>query len=91
MQWQHGTFEKASDGKLHLTPFGDGRQLLSDPCNNDAGVYTKYDQNETFKVRADIHVAAGFLAHGQKLTFAAAIRSRDRLLPQHQTIEPLAV
>lgn len=49
MQWQHGTFEKASDGKLHLTPFGDGRQLLSDPCNNDAGVYTKYDQNETFK------------------------------------------
>lgn len=50
MQWQHGTFEKASDGKLHLTPFGDGRQLLSDPCNYDKGVYTKYDQNITFKV-----------------------------------------
>ncbi|KAF4307393.1 putative endoplasmic reticulum protein-folding chaperone [Botryosphaeria dothidea] len=49
MQWQHGTFEKASDGKLHLAPFGDGRQLLSDPCKYDAGVYTKYAQNETFK------------------------------------------
>lgn len=50
MQWQHGTFEKTSDGKLHLTPFGDGRQLLSDPCRYDTGVYTKYTQNETFKV-----------------------------------------
>ncbi|KAB2576747.1 putative protein rot1 protein [Lasiodiplodia theobromae] len=49
MQWQHGTFEKTSDGKLHLTPFGDGRQLLSDPCRYDTGVYTKYTQNETFK------------------------------------------
>ncbi|KAL0257060.1 Reversal of tor2 lethality [Diplodia seriata] len=49
MQWQHGTFEKTSDGKLHLTPFEDGRQLLSDPCKYDTGVYTKYTQNETFK------------------------------------------
>ncbi|KAF2091578.1 hypothetical protein K490DRAFT_31253 [Saccharata proteae CBS 121410] len=50
MQWQHGTFVKSASGSLELTPISvDGRQLLSDPCNYDAGVYTRYNQSETFK------------------------------------------
>jgi hypothetical protein len=52
MQWQHGTYEKLSNGSLVLTPFAeDGRQLSSDPCNFDSSIYTKYNQPEVFKVR----------------------------------------
>ena len=51
MQWQHGTYVKNANGSLSLTPFGvDGRQLLSDPCNNKNGIYTRYNQSELFKV-----------------------------------------
>ncbi|KKY14450.1 putative protein rot1 [Phaeomoniella chlamydospora] len=50
MQWQHGTFTKNSSGSLILKPFSvDGRQLLSEPCEYDTGVYTRYDQEETFE------------------------------------------
>ena len=51
MQWQHGTYVKNANGSLSLTPYGvDGRQLLSDPCNNKNGIYTRYNQSELFKV-----------------------------------------
>ena len=51
---------KNANGSLSLTPFGvDGRQLLSDPCNNDNAIYTRYNQSELFKV------ALTMLAHQQ--------------------------
>ncbi|KAF2138005.1 uncharacterized protein K452DRAFT_361490 [Aplosporella prunicola CBS 121167] len=72
IQWQHGTFEKTAAGELKLSPIADdGRQLLSDPCKFDAGVYTRYSKNETFKSytiapdafhdlpRLDLHKADG--------------------------------
>lgn len=49
--FQHGTYEKTSNGSLILTPFDvDGRQLLSQPCD-DGGVsiYSRYTQEEKFK------------------------------------------
>lgn len=47
MQFQHGTFTKAANGSLQLTPFGvDGRQLLSDPCRAKNSVLTRYIQPE---------------------------------------------
>lgn len=51
IQWQHGKYQQASNGSLVLNPFEvDGRQLMSDPCNNDNSVYTRYHQQEIFKV-----------------------------------------
>lgn len=49
--FQHGTYTKADNGTLTLTPFEiDGRQLLSQPCN-DSGIsmYSRYSQKEVFK------------------------------------------
>ncbi|KAI9824048.1 MAG: Reversal of tor2 lethality [Thelocarpon impressellum] len=49
MQFQHGTFKKASNGSLLLSPFEvDGRQLLSSPCQYDTSLYTRYKQPEMF-------------------------------------------
>ncbi|KAK8243185.1 chaperone for protein-folding within the ER, fungal-domain-containing protein [Phyllosticta capitalensis] len=49
IQWQHGSYT-IEDSKLVLTPIKvDGRQLYSDPCNYDSGVYTRYNQTTTFK------------------------------------------
>ena len=51
MQFQHGTFSKAANGSLTLTPFAvDGRQLLSDPCSYSNAIYTRYNQTEVFEV-----------------------------------------
>lgn len=51
MQFQHGTFTKAANGSLTLTPFAvDGRQLLSNPCSYDQSIYTRYNQTEVFQV-----------------------------------------
>ncbi|KAH3662217.1 hypothetical protein OGAPHI_005465 [Ogataea philodendri] len=49
--FQHGTYEVNSSGSIILTPFAvDGRQLLSDPCNdNGVSVYSRYSQKEIFK------------------------------------------
>ena len=53
VQWQHGKYAKNANGSLTLTPFEvDGRQLLSDPCNNANGVFTRYHQVELFKVQS---------------------------------------
>lgn len=52
--FQHGTYEKADNGSLTLTPFAvDGRQLLSDPCN-DGGVsiYSRYNQTSFYKAHS---------------------------------------
>jgi hypothetical protein len=51
MQWQHGSFELSADGSLTLNPIAvDGRQLLSDPCRKEVGLYTRYNATEHFKV-----------------------------------------
>jgi hypothetical protein len=49
--YQHGTYTKASNGTLVLTPFAiDGRQLLSQPCeDNGVSIYSRYNQTEVFK------------------------------------------
>lgn len=40
-----------ANGSLTLTPIAvDGRQLLSEPCNGDNAVYTRYNQTELMKV-----------------------------------------
>ncbi|KAF2219653.1 chaperone for protein-folding within the ER, fungal-domain-containing protein [Elsinoe ampelina] len=50
MQWQHGSWTQNANGSLTLTPIAvDGRQLLSTPCRNDNGIYTRYNQTELFK------------------------------------------
>ncbi|KAJ5756969.1 uncharacterized protein N7511_007151 [Penicillium nucicola] len=50
MQWQHGSFEISADGSLTLNPIAvDGRQLLSDPCRQEIGLYTRYNTTEHFK------------------------------------------
>lgn len=51
MQWQHGSYVVASDGTVTLTPIEvDGRQLVSEPCGSQVGVYTRYNNTEHFKV-----------------------------------------
>ncbi|RMZ03040.1 hypothetical protein D0860_06964 [Hortaea werneckii] len=50
MQWQHGNWVMNTTGGLQLTPIAvDGRQLMSSPCDYDDGVYTRYNQSETFE------------------------------------------
>ncbi|KAF1843352.1 uncharacterized protein K460DRAFT_378514 [Cucurbitaria berberidis CBS 394.84] len=50
IQWQHGKFEKRTDGSLKLTPIKvDGRQIYSDPCAYKNSIYTRYNQSSTFK------------------------------------------
>ena len=52
IQWQHGKFEKLTDGSLKLTPIKvDGRQMYSDPCSYKNSVYTRYNSSETFQVQ----------------------------------------
>lgn len=49
MQWQHGQYEHLSNGSVVTQPFAvDGRQLLSQPCDNANGIYTRYNQSELF-------------------------------------------
>lgn len=51
MQWQHGRFYMDANGSLILQPIAvDGRQLLSEPCTYDNGIYTRYNQSELFLV-----------------------------------------
>lgn len=51
MQWQHGSYTVFGNGTLILTPIAvDGRQLLSDPCRQQSGQYTRYNTTEEFKV-----------------------------------------
>jgi hypothetical protein len=52
IQWQHGSFIKAANGSLVLTPIAvDGRQLYSDPCAYKTAVYTRYNATEMMDVR----------------------------------------
>ncbi|KAI9865129.1 MAG: Reversal of tor2 lethality [Trichoglossum hirsutum] len=47
MQFQHGTYVKADNGSLTLTPFAiDGRQLLSTPCKYQNSIYTRWNVTE---------------------------------------------
>ncbi|USP73590.1 hypothetical protein yc1106_00864 [Curvularia clavata] len=49
IQWQHGKYEKLSNGSLVLTPIKvDGRQLFSDPCTYKYSIYTRYNTTELF-------------------------------------------
>ena len=51
LQFQHGTFQKFSNGSLVLTPISiDGRQLESAPCKSKKAVYSRYNQSELFDV-----------------------------------------
>ncbi|GME84893.1 unnamed protein product [Ambrosiozyma monospora] len=53
--FQHGTYTMDDDsGKLTMDPFEvDGRQLLSDPCNDDGvSMYSRYSQQMIFKTYA---------------------------------------
>jgi hypothetical protein len=55
LQWQHGEYTLYANGSLVLTPIKiDGRQILSDPCNYDVSIYTRYNQTEIFKVRPPV-------------------------------------
>ncbi|CAN6655746.1 protein Rot1p [Trichomonascus vanleenenianus] len=51
MIFQHGTYELLNNGSLILNPIKvDGRQLLSDPCNDDGvSTYDRYNQTEFYQ------------------------------------------
>lgn len=86
IQWQHGKYHKASNGSLVLNPFAvDGRQLMSDPCTYGNAVYTRYHQQEIFKVRLPLYSICV-----RQLTFRrAAIRSPHQPLRQGHPPQPL--
>ncbi|KAK9450232.1 chaperone for protein-folding within the ER, fungal-domain-containing protein [Limtongia smithiae] len=49
LQFQHGTYEFATNGSIMMTPISvDGRQLLSEPCVSDESNYTRYSQFEMY-------------------------------------------
>lgn len=52
LQWEHGTYTKQSNGTIVLDAIRvDGRQLLSDPCNDDGvSTYSRYSSNTSFSL-----------------------------------------
>lgn len=100
MQFQHGTFTRAANGSLILTPFAvDGRQLMSDPCKFNNAVYTRYNQPELFKVCIPISPQCHLFLLIISLKILAnervhppsfkALRSLHRPLPRHPPPQPL--
>lgn len=58
MQWQHGAYTMFQNGSLLLDPIAvDGRQLVSDPCKLDIGMYSRYNQSELFKVLPPYYIS----------------------------------
>ncbi|KAL6710952.1 Reversal of tor2 lethality [Coniothyrium glycines] len=50
IQWQHGSFQKLTNGSLVLSPIKvDGRQMYSDPCSFKNSIYTRYNASELFE------------------------------------------
>lgn len=85
MQWQHGSYVVDSGGVLRLTPIEvDGRQLLSDPCAADKGIYTRYNQTETFNVRAIREATSS----GSQTNFPPVFQSIRGLISQRPTTRP---
>lgn len=51
MQWQHGSYVVYENGSLTLHPIGvDGRQMLSEPCEQSTSSYIRYNNTEHFRV-----------------------------------------
>ena len=88
IQWQHGKYVKNANGSLSLTPFEvDGRQLLSDPCNYQNSIYTRYNQTELFKVIHPSHQASPW--NSELIVFLPDLRSQDRRIQQKSAPQPL--
>ena len=69
IQWQHGTFTAPSNGSLVLSPFGvDGRQLLSNPCQFQNSIFTRYNQSELFRVSLALTTFITSTSRERKLT-----------------------
>lgn len=89
MQWQHGSYVINSDGSIDMTPIAvDGRQLLSQPCQNSHAIYTRYNTTEHMKVcqtlfRCDLETSL--------LTRRKGIPHLYRPLPQHPAPGPYRV
>lgn len=67
MQWQHGSYVIGSDGSLTMTPIAvDGRQLLSQPCQNSHAIYTRYNTTEKMKVCASSSILCFSNQHTNK-------------------------
>jgi hypothetical protein len=67
LQWQHGQYTVYANGSLVLTPIKiDGRQILSDPCNYDQSIYTRYNQTELYKVRPSNFPRSSFWGVNEK-------------------------
>lgn len=88
IQWQHGRYTLAANGRLTLTPFGvDGRQLFSDPCIHSSAILTRYSQSEEFEVRNTLILAPR--PHARQLTplFLTSATSPSPVIPT--TISPV--
>lgn len=86
MQWQHGSYVINSDGSMDMTPIAvDGRQLLSQPCQNSHSVYTRYNTTEHMKV-----CQTSFFGDSEisVLTRIKGIPHLHRPLPQHPAPGP---
>ncbi|KAJ5216576.1 uncharacterized protein N7498_002983 [Penicillium cinerascens] len=96
MQWQHGSYKLSANGSLALHPIAvDGRQLLSEPCRQDFGAYTRYNNTEHFKeisVSIDKYHRAQRLdlikSNGEKIQPMYLAYRPPKMLPTH-TLNPV--
>jgi hypothetical protein len=89
MQWQHGSYVINSDGSMDMTPIAvDGRQLLSEPCQNTHSIYTRYNTTEHMQV-----CLSPFCCHSELsiLTRTKGIPHLHRPLPQHPAPGPYPI
>ena len=84
MQWQHGAYTLFRNGSLLLDPIAvDGRQLVSDPCKLDIGMYSRYNQSELFKVLSAHNFHSCYIYSADNYP---VLRRFDRPLPRRPPV-----
>ncbi|EJC98387.1 uncharacterized protein FOMMEDRAFT_23647 [Fomitiporia mediterranea MF3/22] len=49
MNWAHGTYQLLDNGSMTFTPFGDGYQLIQDPCGPRSAFVENYNMTELYQ------------------------------------------
>ena len=49
LNWAHGTYDLLSNGSMVFNPFGDGYQLVQDPCAAESAIIENFNYTELYQ------------------------------------------